>query len=255
MLYQLTFSHKRKTIGLKIKNGQLEVRAPNFLSKQQVEQFVLLKRGWINKKLQLSKSSEPSFSYQDGDTIMVSGEPKVLRIIIGSTDLKSPQPISPNVIDETLINNILITESTTSLTVALPALSATVNNTAPVVSARDTIRKAIEAWCIKKVEEYLAYKLDEFIALTGLVPVSYKVRLYKSRWGSCNSRQQLTFNALLALVPKAVFDYVIIHELCHLKFMNHSTKFWQLVAAHLPDYQLQKAWLKQNQKHVFLPAE
>jgi predicted metal-dependent hydrolase len=76
---------------------------------------------------------------------------------------------------------------------------------------------------------------------------SFKVRKYKARWGSCNNRGELSFNCLLKMLPLWVVDYVIVHELCHLKHMNHSTRFWQLVEQYNPQFRLAKAWLKQNQ--------
>lgn len=79
--------------------------------------------------------------------------------------------------------------------------------------------------------------------------VSYKritIREQKTRWGSCSSNQNLNFNWKLILAPREVLDYVVVHELCHLKEMNHSPAYWQEVEKILPDYQRQKDWLKKN---------
>ena len=69
--------------------------------------------------------------------------------------------------------------------------------------------------------------------------VSFKritIRTQRTRWGSCSSKDNLNFNCLLMLAPEEVLDYVIVHELCHLKEMNHSKKFWSIVESTLPDY-------------------
>lgn len=82
-----------------------------------------------------------------------------------------------------------------------------------------------------------------------LVGVSYgtiTIRNQRSRWGSCSGRGNLNFNCLLMLVPEEVLDYVVVHELCHRKEMNHSTKFWAEVERVLPDYAVRRAWLKEN---------
>ena len=72
------------------------------------------------------------------------------------------------------------------------------------------------------------------------------VRAQHSRWGSCSSKGNLNFNCLLMLCPAEVQDYVIVHELCHRREMNHSPRFWALVGSALPDYEARKAWLKKN---------
>ncbi|MBO7374136.1 MAG: M48 family metallopeptidase [Oscillospiraceae bacterium] len=72
------------------------------------------------------------------------------------------------------------------------------------------------------------------------------IRHQKSKWGSCSSKGNLNFNCLLMLAPESVRDYVVVHELCHRKHMNHSPTFWQAVEQVLPDWRSAKAWLKQN---------
>lgn len=72
------------------------------------------------------------------------------------------------------------------------------------------------------------------------------IRNQKTRWGSCSSTGNLNFNCLLMLVPDRVLDYVVVHELCHRKEMNHSPRFWKEVEQVLPDYKEQRAWLKEN---------
>jgi len=73
------------------------------------------------------------------------------------------------------------------------------------------------------------------------------IRRQRTRWGSCSSRRNLNFNCLLMLVPPEVRDYVIVHELCHLREMNHSPKFWREVGKVLPGYRESRKWLRDNQ--------
>lgn len=89
--------------------------------------------------------------------------------------------------------------------------------------------------------------------LAQAIGVSYHtvtVRRQRTRWGSCSSKENLNFNCLLALMPPEVFDYVVVHELCHLKEMNHSPKFWAEVEKHLPDYKARKKWLKEQGRSI-----
>jgi len=68
----------------------------------------------------------------------------------------------------------------------------------------------------------------------------------RTRWGSCSSRGTLSFNWRLALAPPEVLDYVVVHEVCHLREPNHSTRFWRLVAERRPGYATRRAWLREH---------
>ena len=82
-----------------------------------------------------------------------------------------------------------------------------------------------------------------------IMDVSYNrvsIRTQKTRWGSCSSKGNLNFNALLMLTSKDVIDYVVVHELSHRIEMNHSPRFWSIVENVLPNYRVQRKWLKEN---------
>lgn len=72
------------------------------------------------------------------------------------------------------------------------------------------------------------------------------IRMQKSRWGSCSSKGNLNFNCLLMRTPDEIVDYVVVHELCHLKEMNHSPRFWAEVEKIFPDYKERRKWLKEH---------
>lgn len=81
------------------------------------------------------------------------------------------------------------------------------------------------------------------------IGVSYNrvtIRAQRTRWGSCSTQGNLNFNCLLALVPAEVMDYVVVHELCHRKELNHSPRFWREVAKIIPDYKIRRKWLKEQ---------
>ena len=72
------------------------------------------------------------------------------------------------------------------------------------------------------------------------------VRAQKTKWGSCSAKGNLNFNCLLMLVPETVRDYVVVHELCHRRQMNHSPAFWSEIERVLPEYRDAKKWLRSN---------
>lgn len=86
----------------------------------------------------------------------------------------------------------------------------------------------------------------EWAARVGVSYGRVTIRAQKSRWGSCSARGNLNFNCLLMVCPPEVRDYVVIHELCHRKHMNHSPAFWTEVARFCPDFPTRKQWLKEN---------
>lgn len=101
-----------------------------------------------------------------------------------------------------------------------------------------------------KLTKYLDFKLSIFATRLAVTYTKFAVKKITSRWGSCSSRGNLNFSLYLWNTPSFVIDYVIIHELCHRRHMNHSKAFWNLVKLHCPDCELAKEWLKTNGKSV-----
>jgi len=92
----------------------------------------------------------------------------------------------------------------------------------------------------------ISKRVSHFASLMNVTVGKVTIRNQKTRWGSCSSKGNLNFNCLLMLCPEEVRDYVVVHELCHRRELNHSVRFWQEVKKVLPDYQLRKNWLKEN---------
>lgn len=89
-------------------------------------------------------------------------------------------------------------------------------------------------------------RVNHYAPIIGVTYNRIAIRTQHTRWGSCSSKGNLNFNCLLAIVPSEVLDYVVVHELCHRKELNHSARFWNEVERIIPDYKARRKWLKDN---------
>ena len=108
------------------------------------------------------------------------------------------------------------------------------------------IREALLRWMKQQAKKEAEGLVQQHAGRCQLIPRSIIIKTQKSRWGSCGIRNDINLNWLLILAPPEVFEYVVVHELCHIRFRNHSADFWGLVGQHLPDFKQQRAWLKAN---------
>jgi len=102
----------------------------------------------------------------------------------------------------------------------------------------------LQAWFIQQAKTEIPRRLEEINSKIGLPYKRIIIRNQKSRWGSCAPNGTLSFNWRLMMAPPKVMDYVLIHELIHLKLPNHAVRFWQRVAQYDPDYLSHRSWLK-----------
>lgn len=98
----------------------------------------------------------------------------------------------------------------------------------------------------RHAKEVLPEIAAHYAPLVGVDYGRITIRAQRTRWGSCSTQGNLNFNCLLMLTPDDVMEYVVVHELCHRKEMNHSPRFWAEVERILPDYRRSRQWLKEN---------
>lgn len=116
----------------------------------------------------------------------------------------------------------------------------------PVSDLTDVQRTALEKRYIAAAKEYFPKRVAYFNQFTGGSYNRITIRDQKTRWGSCSAKGTLSFNWRLMLAPPSIPDYVIVHELCHLTYMNHSAAFWKKVESVYPDYRSARKWLKDH---------
>lgn len=99
---------------------------------------------------------------------------------------------------------------------------------------------------VRQALEVIPKVMARFAPVVGVTYGHITIRNQRTRWGSCSTKGNLNFNCLLLRAPQDVLEYVVVHELCHRKHMNHSAAFWDEVAAILPDYKASRDWLKRE---------
>src|SRR5713101_4676441 len=117
-------------------------------------------------------------------------------------------------------------------------------------------RHVSEAEARRAVRELVAMVIDDEASALRVKPKRIQIRDQRSRWGSCSTTGALSFNWRLVLAPFEVLDYVVVHELCHLRVPDHSQRFWDLVATRRPRWRKQRDWLHQHGEELlaFRPA-
>ena len=103
---------------------------------------------------------------------------------------------------------------------------------------------------VTRAKRIIPQRVRYYAEVMGVTYGRITIRMQKSRWGSCSGKGNLNFNCLLMRTPEEIVDYVVVHELCHLKEMNHSPRFWAEVEKILPDYKERRKWLKDHEAEL-----
>jgi predicted metal-dependent hydrolase len=202
---------KRKTIALIIEeNAEITVRAPLKVSNKEITDFVSKHTGWIESKLVKVREKIADKAERDGKSILFRGRDLEIEYNLG-TDYAVKIGESKLFLDESLRGN----------------------------------EKANIALLFKRnAKTYFVRRTVELARQFGFSPNSIRQSSARLKWGSCNYRKKsINLNWRLIMAPLEVSDYVIIHELCHLKHPNHSANFWSLVEKYCPDWKAHKKWL------------
>lgn len=232
--YQLVRSARRKTIALQVKQGKVLVRAPHFVKKQIINDLIQSKSTWLKAKiLEQSQLVHKYFDFKQGESLFFLGQKTRLHIAYGKRADVSFSITAEEMPQLTVVlNHRYQQQSTESETHAI------------------AVKKQLERFFKQQAEAIILPKVNFFSELTQLEPNTIKIRQYSARWGSCNSKGGLSFNYLMMMLPESVIDYIVVHELCHLRFLNHSKDFWQLVNNYFPQYLQAKAWLKEHHSQL-----
>jgi predicted metal-dependent hydrolase len=234
---------------LQVKHGQVLVRAPYGINKQFIDDVVNKKSAWLKRKIaeQQLKSASVGIDFTQNATLLIFGKKITLNITTAVLadvylDMQTEESIKKN----NYLSNVAVDNNILNVVIANSRFKKLTSH--ELLAAQ--VKKQLEQWLKEQAETYFDINLDKFVQQLSLYPNAIKIRQYRARWGSCNSKGELSFNYLLMMTPTWVIDYVIVHELCHLKYLNHSKVFWQLVEQNSPNYLLAKSWLKTHQSQL-----
>jgi len=204
---------RQRTIRIEIKNGVIRVLVPFITPDSQIEKILHKNRKWINLKLINFHEKKNYYKvYENLEKILFKGKKYVLsfcsQVNMSSLEIKGKK--------------ILISVSKNSFQ----------------EKKKETVR-----WLFSQANIFLRARINRIAQNHSLKFRSVSIYNYKSRWGSCSTQRDINLNWKLIMLPIKIIDYVLIHELCHTKHMNHSNEFWNLVFQLNPNF-------KENRKHL-----
>ncbi len=212
--YQTVFSNKRKTISLVIERDKtIKVYAPEGTSEEKLKSAVETKKFWLYQKINSEKKITKktlSKEFVNGESFLYLGRSYQLELIESDEDLK-------------FVNRFYLAKTKKSVA-----------------------KELFDQWYKEKAKEKIVPISNEFAQKMGVTFKAIKFTKMSYQWGSCSVDGIVNFNHNIIKAPKYVIEYVIVHELAHLIELNHSDKFWSVVKAQLPKYQVAKEWLVEN---------
>lgn len=208
----------RRSIGLRIDHRGLRVGAPLRAPLRDIETLIREHGGWVLDKLAnwREQAAPARFAVVDGATLELLGSPQRLRILPGG---RAGARFSAGEIQ-----------------LALPP-------------AADPAR-VLEAALRERARALFSERLAHFAPVLGVATPPLRLSSARTRWGSCSARGNIALNWRLILLPPAIVDYVVCHELAHLKEMNHSPRFWSVVERLCPDWQALRKELRQRGRQL-----
>lgn len=216
----------RKTIGIVVEpDGKVVIKAPIDLEQQKILDTIYDKRKWIADKLKLTDEIKKPIPLKHE---LVSGE----KVLLKNRLIRLKIHFYPN--------------KKSKLNYAFKILHIYVDETLSQMEREKEIKRVLIVWYKKKALNIITNRIEKFLELIDFKPQDIKVRDQKIRWGSCTKDGKLIFNWRTVMAPLSAIDYVVVHELCHLKEPTHSTLFWNMVESLLPTYKKWKEWLRIN---------
>lgn len=208
---------RRRTIGFQIDHRGLRVTAPRWVSIGEVEGALQEKAQWVVRKLAEWRQHEArreslAIRWEQGAPIRVLGELLIMQLDASTCG---------------------VTQQGNILRVGLP----------PHANA-EQLKDRVETWLRDRARSFFAERIPIFSERLGIAPTRWMLSSARTRWGSCNPDGSIRLNWRLVHFPADIVDYVIAHELAHLRELNHGPRFWATVGELFPDFERARGWLR-----------
>lgn len=205
---------RRRSLALIVTpQAELVVRAPLIMPRIVINNFIRRKINWIKRKIEAAQLQNQGFKpkqFVNGEDFLYLGKTYRLKIVESK--------------------NIAISDF-----LEFPRKFLT------------QPKENLTEWYKLEAKERFLESAERYAQIMGLKYSKLKVSSAQKRWGSCTASNTLNLSWRLILAPQEIIDYVVVHELAHIQEKNHSCRFWNKVAAILPDYRLRKKWLRSNE--------
>ena len=206
---------RRRSIGLEIRHdGGLIVRAPHFVSNSEIERIITSKQTWIRKKQEAALERmklKTGRSFTSGEKLPYLGSEYELVV-----EEREGEPLI-------LDGRFMLSKSHSS-------------------RARELFR----AWYIRRAGEVFEERTRELARQAGVKYGKVSISNARGRWGSCGPSGNLRYNWRVVMAPIEVVDYLVAHEISHIRVKNHSKDFWKMVALLCPEYPIRRKWLRKS---------
>ena len=212
--FRLVRVRRRRSIQLRVHpDGALEVRGPWRCTLTDARSAIRQHAGWLRstvERVRAAAAARPALT--DGTWLPLLDDVVTLRLAAGA--------------------RATVRREGAEIRVSGPDLG------------ESSVRAALTGWYRREARRRLPARLWELAAPLGVAPARIAIRGQRTRWGSCSSRGTVSLNWRLLLVPEEVADYVLVHELCHLRHLSHSRAFWAMVGAAIPDWAERRSRLR-----------
>ncbi len=218
-------ARRRKTVAISlVRRGEVRVAAPVRTSLEQIEVIVMRRAAWIIRR--------GSVADPDPDRPGRSSR----RFVTGESLTYLGRQV-PLVVEESADPGV-------ALRLHRSRFAATVSRAVPVGERAALFGVALERWYRRRAAERFAARIERFAPIFGVTPLRVLVRSQRRAWGSCSAAGVLHLNWRLIMAPPPLLDYVVVHELAHLRVRGHNATFWALVAGVVPDHRERRAQLR-----------
>ena len=222
--YDITYSPRRNSISIVVHSTKrVEIKAPAGTPPSFIHDLAGKKAPWIVKRLRALDSIpdlQVERKYMEGEMFFFLGTPLWLSVAI-----------------ETIPGSIRCENG--HLIVTVPG-----SLTGP--GQANYTRVLVQDWYRDQADRVIGEKIREYATVLGVAPPPFRLKNIRRRWGSCSSRNNLNFNTRLIMAPIGVVEYVVMHELCHIRHKNHSRDFWQSLEEVMPDYRERRLLLRRE---------